>query len=312
MKKIISIALSTIMSVLALTSCANNATTTAETTTAAQQTPLNKEYTALVYDYTDGIPGGKKDVDLNHKTIKKSPAPSDSITIDGVTYKGTYTSSWDSDRYNFNRDEYTYKDDNVSVRYTINATTGKVEVFSIDHKREESFYEGKKIYSEEECLELAKEYIKPYVPNIEKYTLVSKSNPQGDIYKFKFREYIDGVRTGNDAFVNVSIYGELDHFDYHTEIEDVEAFKESGYLETIDWDAVDEAIEARANEMLSYSEQFDSIEVINTEEHKTTKTLVKMADGSFALKCQVNVCMTYKDFPEYNVSDTVLMIIYLD
>ena len=310
MKKIISIALSTIISVMALTSCANNAITTAETT--AQQTPLNKEYTALVYDYTDGIPGGEKDVDLSHKTRKKSPAPSDSVTIDGVTYKGTYTSSWVYERYNFDRDEYTYKDDNVSVRYTINAATGKVEGLSIDYKRDKSFYEGKKIYSEEECLELAKEYIKQYVPNIEKYTLVSKTKTQAEIYKFKFREYIDGVRVGNDAFVNVNVYGELDNFDYHFDIEDVEAFKASGYLETIDWDAVDEAIEKRANEFLSYSEQYNSIEVINTEEHQTTKTLVKMADGSFALKCQVYVYMSNSENSDVWASDNVLMIIYLD
>lgn len=303
------------MSVIALTSCANNATTGTTSGTIATTeapTPVKKEYTALVYDYSDGAGSGKKDIDLNHKTKKKSPAPTAPVTINGVTYAGTYTSSWDSDFYNFDRDEYTYKNDNISVRYTINASTGNVEGFSINQKRDKSYYDGKKIYSEDECFEMAKEYIKPYVPNIENYKLVSKNKTQDNVYKFKFREYIDGVRIGNDAFVNVSIYGELDHFDYHTEIEDVEAFKESGYLETIDWDAVDEAIEARTNEMLSYSEQFDSIEVINTEEHKTTKTLVKMADGSFALKCQVNVCMTYKDFPEYNVSDTVLMIIYLD
>ena len=112
--------------------------------TTGQQTPLKKEYTALVYDYTDGIPGGKKDVDLNHKTIKKSPAPSDSITIDGVTYKGTYTSSWAVDFYNFDRDEYIYNDDNVEVRYTINANTGKFHKASCSSVSKMS--EGNKVF----------------------------------------------------------------------------------------------------------------------------------------------------------------------
>ncbi len=309
MKKIISITLSIIMSALVLTSCASNTTTT---TTTGQPTPIKREYTALVYDYSDGAGSGKKDIDLNHKTKKKSPAPNASVTINGVTYAGTYTSSWDSDFYNFDRDEYTYKNDNVSVRYTINASTGNVEGFSINQKRDKSYYDGKKIYSEDECLEIAKEYIKPYVPNIENYTLVSKNKTQDDVYKFKFREYIDGVRVGNDVFINVNIYGELDHFDYHTDIEDVEAFKKSGYLESINWDAVDAAIEKRACEAFSSSKIFGSFEVVNNDEYKTTKTLVKMADGGFALKCQVYVYMTYREEPNTGVTDNVLMLVYLD
>ena len=47
-------------------------------------------------------------------------------------------------------------------------------------------------------------------------------------------------------------------------------------------------------------------------EHKTTKTLVKMADGRFALQCQVYVYMTYKAEPSAGVTDNVLMLIYLD
>ncbi|MBQ9746933.1 MAG: hypothetical protein IJW21_08950 [Clostridia bacterium] len=332
MKRFIASSLSILLLVLALTSCTNNtvnnteitsntSVTTQATSTAAPLPTVKREYTALVYDFADGFVAGEKDIDLKTTFKKKNPAPSANLTINGNTYSGKYNRSWNSLFYGFNRDEYVFNDitNGITIEYTVNANTGKVEAYYFSNIYDTpSNYEGRKTYLEDECLKIAKEYMKQYVPNIEKYTLVNstvKTNLQGydTEYDFKFREYIGDIPIGNDVFVDVNMYGDIVSFDYHTEIEDVEEFKESGFLDTLDWDAIDEVIAKRACEAFKSVDGFDDyFDACRYDESKSTKTLVKMKDGRYVLKCQAYVFMYEDIYPYPGRYESVLLMVYID
>jgi hypothetical protein len=333
MKKFISLILSAIIFTLTLTSCANPGTSNTPSTsdtpahtssstssTTSAPTPVKREYTALLYDFADGIVGSGKDIDLSTKIVRKHFVPDRKLTINGNTYAGVYDESEESKFYNYDRDEYTYYDNNngIKINYTINAATGDVESYGFYNYRDvSSDYEGRKIYSQEECLEIATEYMKQYIHNIEKYTLTSGKaenglSGYGTQYTFKFKEYIGDLPIGNSINVSVTRYGDVRFFNYHITIEDTEKFKESGFLEAQDWDAIDEAIAKRACEafptLKDYDKYFSSCEY---DADRTTKTLVRMKDGRYALQCQAYVKLIYKETGNFR-RESVLLLVYLN
>ena len=130
MKKIISIILSTIISVIALTSCANNATTTAETTEAP--TPVKKEYTVYLTGFSDSIVGGRKDnLVLQSNLRPEAPPTSFTLQIDGKTYPGTHMSTHNYYQWKCDREAFLYEDNNIEVNYKINSFTEKLEYYSM-------------------------------------------------------------------------------------------------------------------------------------------------------------------------------------
>lgn len=330
MKKIISLILSIIIFTLTLTSCAGSGTsdtagtsdttpTTTSSTTSAP-TPVKREYTALLYDFADGIVGSGKDIDLSTEIVRKHFVPNRKLTINGTTYDGVYYESQVSKFYKSDRHEYHYHDNDAGIRitYIMNEYTGKLESYSF-YKFDDvaSNYEGRKIYTQEECLEIAIEYMKQYAPDIEKYTLVSSKSKSGykgydTEYTFKFREYIGDLPIGNNIFVYITMYGDITGFYNHSVIEDVEEFKESGFLEALDWDAIEEAIAKRACEafpsLKDYDKYFSSCEY---DSEKTTKTLTRMKDGRYALICQAYVKLIYKETGNFR-RESVLLLVYLN
>ena len=77
-------------------------------------------------------------------------------------------------------------------------------------------------------------------------------------------------------------------------------------METIDWDAVDEAIEKRICDDFLSGGYYDTCTVVNNDEYKTTKTLIKMADGKYALKGTVHVSCNGR------TPSDVIFFMYLD
>ena len=313
------------MSVIALTSCANNTSGTTEMT--AQQTPLKKEYTALVIEggglgddgeYISTL--GKSDIDLSLRYITKTPAPEDvPLTFNGNTYNGKYSESSVSPYYGYERECFVYKSDTFKITYMINEHTKQLQYYSILYNSgSKPNYGEKDPYSQEECITMAKEYLKQYVHDIEKYTVLWMNKLDfswGAQYDMYFKEYIGDVAIPNIARIRINEYGEIMHFHYRTAIEDVEAFKESGYLETIDWDSVYETAEKKACEAFEaceYYNNYDFYQAINNEKYKTKVELEKMADGRYALQLEVYVFMSTKESPDIGRIGKTEIFIYLD
>ena len=307
-------------------STANTTVTTGQQTpgqqTPGQQTPIKKEYTALIYDYTDGGVGGKKDIDLSDKTIIKDSTPHAIAMVNGKSFIGTYEGTRIGSGYNDERDSYTYDNGSVYGRYMINNKTNEVCYFSIYYTNDKaSNYDGREIYTEAECLEMAKNFMKQYTPNIDEYTIISHytktHKAYGTYYTYKFREYIGDIGIGNTASVDINMYGDIIYFAYDTDIEDVEAFKASGYIESIDWDAADEAIGKRACEAYTsrddFYEYFELCHYVSGGKYETTKTLAKMSDGRYALYCTayVRLCYNANNTKDGPIND-VLLLVYLD
>ena len=162
--------------------------------------------------------------------------------------------------------------------------------------------------------------MKEYVPNIYNYTIVSSESREnkacGIIYNYKFKEYIGDLPIGNTAAVHINRYGDIISFTNNTDIEDVEAFKESGYIEAIDWDAVDEAIGKKACEAYTARTngqiQYTHYRVYSSDKSKNIKTLVRMADGRYALNINAYVLVSTDEYPDRYESFEALMLIYLD
>ncbi|MBQ8449007.1 MAG: hypothetical protein IJX27_08790, partial [Clostridia bacterium] len=90
----------------------------------------------------------------------------------------------------------------------------------------------------------------------------------------------------------------------------------SKFIEIQDWDAIDEAIGKRACEAFEavdgFDEYFSSTRYFNQGEYTTTKTLVKMADGRYALQCQAYVFLATKEDQNIGKIDSVLLLVYLE
>ena len=333
MKKIISIILTIIIASLALTSCDNGAMTATSNTTSTTNTTattikptipsVKKEYNVLVTGFSDGGGGAKKDyIDLDGGSKRKDPAPIAALTFNGVTYNGKYSHTRVEKFYNIDRDVYTYDDGKIEIKYTVHEKSGKIDsVYTYLLKVNKEDYIGRRAYSKEDCIRLAKEYMKQYIPNIDEYILEDCDESTGHkgynvAYHLKFREYIGDLALPNDAFVDINMYGDIVSFDYYTAIEDVEAFKASGYLESVDWDSVTEAINARACEVFATDEnirkRFDFFRVLNNDVFQTEKSLARMADGRYALQCTAHVFLTTEEFPDLGTIYDVELFLYLD
>lgn len=324
MKRIVSIIVVILIASLALTSCA--ATTMLETTnTTGQQTPIKKDYSALIYGFSDGVPSAKKDIDLSADPVEKNPPNITTVAIGDKTYIGKYEGSSNSKYYDDETNTYTCSTQNGSIvnniTYKVNAKTQDVVFYMLSRRNDKvSDYEGLKTYTKEECFELAKEFMKQYVTNIDNYTVISEYEKTDSIYgtwyHYRFVECIGDLQIGNIAIIDINMYGEVLYFTRQTHIEDVEAFEDSGYIETIDWDAVDEAIGKKALEAFTArtngQTQYTHYRVYSSDKSKNIKTLVRMADGRYALSIDAYVLVSTDEYPDRYESFEALMLIYLD
>jgi hypothetical protein len=271
-------------------------------------------YEALVYDYTDGTgTNGIKEFDTSRfgGYGKKNNPPSATLNWNGKEYIGKYERTLYAPLKNYIPiDFYTYRQEGVDYSIDYGMEGDELVYFSLYWEVDRSdYYKGKEKCSEEECVNIAKEYIKKLVPNSDDYIVkdigfmkfsVGDELRYSSSYVIDFIEVVDGKRIGNVVSVSVNIYGEVMHY-YVSGCMDANEVKKDGILERQNWDAVEEAIEERVYE--AYANCKEKVEYLNC-----IYVLDQFEDGSYFLQIQAFVNIGTKQPWE----DSILMVMFIE
>ena len=313
--KKLSLILAVIMLATSLSSCADNANipdttssttgnTTQQSTSASIDTPITPEtptveYEALAYGFTGSVTGinAKIEFDRNEFAnkcyIDERPAMYP-MTYAGKQYQGEYLDTMTStacERVQ-HRYEYTSVEEGLHIEYNVDASTGEPTYWFISDKNYIKNSQGKKQFSEEECLNIALNFIK--AKNIDmKHLKIDETNYQDYLYDgtylFTFRHYVGDVRLGNSIRIYVTVYGDVVVYN-EAIIFDVDELIESKIIESIDFEAAEEALKIKTDEIFGTGEAASLYEY---EYLRSTKTLARV-NGKYILSCQTYVDVTYK------------------
>jgi glycosyltransferase involved in cell wall biosynthesis len=192
--------------------------------------------------------------------------------------------------------------------------SGDILLFCDDDVIYDNDYEknsqGKKQFSEEECLNIALKFIK--AKNIDmKHLKIDETSYQDYLYDgtylFTFRHYVGDVRLGNSIRIYVTVYGDIVAYN-EAIIFDVDELIESKIIESIDYKAAEEALKIKTDEIFGTGEATSLYEY---EYLHSTKTLARV-NGKYILSCQTYVDVTYKNNGSNVPGYSFISVIFLE
>ena len=288
-----------------LTSCANTATTSP---------PINitpKTYTVLETSLSsDSSAAGvkhKSEIDLEVLTLQEE-AKKDStaqVTINGTNFTGVYKDTIVRKYYNFDYEEYTAKSGSTTAIFKINPANNELVGFQTRDAEYLQKNANAKELSQEECTDIAWNYLKGHVSDIENYRIISvnfnESEAHKGLYWFRFYRYIGETQALDCAFIYVTVYGDVVRFSKHN----LGGFEGTNILSKHSEESIDSAINAKLSEIYGALENNPDY----TIQYAKSRMLVRLADGKYALEYTITAYITGggKEW-----SDDTSLIIYLD
>jgi hypothetical protein len=327
--KKLSLIIAAIMLATSLSSCAANTNipdttsnttgnTTQQSASAFIDTPTTPavEYEALAYGFTDSVTGinAKIEYDRNEFAnkyyIDERPAMYP-MTYAGKQYQGEYADTMTSTACEMVQHRYTYTsaENSLLIKYNVDASTGAPTYWFISDKNYIKNSQGKKQFSEEECLNIALKFIKAKNIDMEHLKLdeaIYYTSRDGT-YLFKFRHYVGDVRLGNSIRIYVTVYGDIVAYN-EAIIFDVDELIESKIIESIDYKAAEEALKIKTDEIFGTGEATSLYEY---EYLHSTKTLARV-NGKYILSCQTYVDVTYKNNGSNVPGYSFISVIFLE
>lgn len=266
-----------------------------------------KFFVAEVSDYTDSsIIAHDGDISLTTERFTKKSPSSKAVTIKGTKISGKYQYSTQGYLYNSQYDWYMWSKESQMVEYRIDSS-GTIVYFSEVDTDYAASKEFEPILSEDECLDVATNYLGGFVDDANAYTLVNTrylTIPEYNaIYYFDFVRYVNGIETSDNAYIGVTVYGDVISHLFGT----VGEMEQSPTLSEEDHQTINSNIDNKImNIYAALDEKYSySYEVTNT-------TLVKLSDGKYALEYYVSVTFSTADDTDCDLAELVKLLVYLD
>lgn len=164
--------------------------------------------------------------------------------------------------------------------------------------------------SRDECISIAKDYLRSYVEDIEQYELVRdqywKSPEFNACYDFGFVRVIDGVSTLDKASIWVTAYGKvvLHSFTCLGEMKDAKLPSQD------DMKLIRAAVDEKIKETYQSVEQKYDIEY--TVDDFEDVVFMRLEDGSYAIQYDITVRLTPKDSEEPGFSELTCLLVIIE
>ena len=207
--------------------------------------------------------------------------------------------------YNFDYEEYTATSGSVTAKFQINPANNELVGFQTRDAEYRQKNANTKELSQEECTDIAWNYLKGHISDIENYRIISVDFNISDAHKgyywFRFYRYIGETETLDCAFVHVTVYGDVVSFSKHN----LGGFEGTNILSKHSEESIDSAINAKLSEIYGALENNPDY----TIQYAKSRMLVRLADGKYALEYTITAYITGggKEW-----SDDTSLIIYLD
>ncbi|MBQ3230114.1 MAG: hypothetical protein IJB49_03755 [Clostridia bacterium] len=243
----------------------------------------------------------------NYKKILKF---NKNATINGQIIVGEYTRTKETYLYNGEKDYYETIDGYTPMEFGINTSTGVVcsyQDLSMDYLEKRK---NTDVLSESECLEIAKQYFNNYA-DADAYTLVKTrylTIPEYQaIYKFKFSRLVDGIETSDNAYICVTVFGDVISHLFGT----LNEMDELPELSEEDYKTIEANVDAKVNSIFEpVKDKYDYSYSLSDPE--TDKRFVKLSDGTYALEYFFSVKLLPKVPSVGKKSEGVKLFVYLE
>ena len=197
------------------------------------------------------------------------------IELNGKTWEGVYLHTTDSPYYNDDTDMYVGKENGkVVYAFEINRTTGMITHFSTECDLQNI---SERKLSQEECYDIAKEYLNSIIDNLDEYELCKTSDiAWRNSYYFTFRKILNGIQTSDRISIGVSKDGEISSHTIlsYNSAKNVDA--SSINMETIDKLIANKVAEIyKKNPSVTYKSE----DIL----------LIRLKDGTFYIDCDVKI-----------------------
>ena len=251
------------------------------------------------------------EVNASFKDYKKTLKFNKSVTVNGETVVGEYTRSSKDYWYNSEKDYYETIDGYTPMEFGINTNTGVVSSY---FNLSRDYLENKNktdVLSESECLEFAKQYLNNYA-DADDYTLVKTDylkihEFQTTIYKFKFSRLVDGIETSDNAYIDISEFGDVIAHLFGT----LNEMDKLPKLSEEDYKTIEANVDAKVNSIFEpVKDKYDYSYSLSDPE--TDKCFVKLSDGTYALEYFFSVKLLPKVPSVGKKSEGVKLLVYLE
>ena len=243
---------------------------------------------------------------LDDKTDAGKKDSTKEVTVGNEKITGKYFKTSVSPYYNRTADIYKSTSGSVQAQFSVDPATNKLVGYSVYDTEYAAKVEGKNELTKEECIEIAENYLKQHVSDIENYRITCEYSPL-EIYKGRyavyFTRYINDIPTIDSAYIYVSVYGDIMRFDFGN----LGDMKDTAALNPHNIADIDKNVEEKRNEVYGG--------LINSEEYEVSfsqsKKLVRLENGKYALQYTVNANISYTN-KDMHFADTSSFIVYLE
>lgn len=291
--------------------------TTATEAESEEQEKTAKGYRVLeISNVSDGVSPVSHvgEVSLKGRQETKSSVP-DKTGTDPIT-KESLQLTYEQTQYGYlfhnDRDEYESPEGKAICYY--NTAPGRLDGYMMCDKTREQMRqqlaaeEGFARLTMEQCQEIARTYLSEYT-DVEAYTLVSSTpfyqSSTENSYCFVYVRLIDGMRTSDQASILVSDFGYVMTHQFRMLGDMGDAPIPSAEELAI----IDEQVSTKIEEIYSPIKDRHSYSyTIGTDD----RTMLRMADGSYAMKYQVEVQLNANDEDGSTVFDCTALLVYFE
>ena len=246
------------------------------------------------------------DINIVFENYKKILKFNKSVTINGQTAVGEYTRTSKTYLFNSEMDHYECKDGDTPITFDINANTGvicKYRYLSRDYLEKRK---NTDVLSESECLEIAKQYFNNYA-DADAYTLVKtdylKIPEYQAVYKFKFSRLVDEIETSDDAYISVTVFGDVISHLFGT----LNEMDELPELSEEDYKTIEANVDAKVKSIFDPAkDEYDYSYFVKE------KRFVKLSDGAYAMEYSISADFIPKNPSALAHREGALLFVYLE
>ena len=243
------------------------------------------------YDYLQVDDNHMEEISLRDVKYEDSTVVQNkNVYLNGNNYVMEYQASQKGYLYRSDYDCYRQVDNENIIDVSINRETGRIDRYIWGSK---NYLDGKvgSTLTEEECLVIAQSYLRSFIDDVSKYEVIETNYfdiPEFQaVYQFRFNRTISDLKTSDEAYISVSVYGDVTSHLFKSlgEMRDaikLPSSKEMKYIQS----NVEDKIQTIYN---SVTNNFDFTYRIDDV------VFTKLEDGKYALDFYIVVTLTSKN-----------------
>lgn len=225
------------------------------------------------------------------------------FTLNGKNFDLEYSKSEKGILYNSDYDTYATKNDDYMMSVKINKNTSRVDCCSFYEYNSGENSSNRNIMDENDCLDIAKQYLKQYT-DLDCYNVnESNYNENKKCYNFKFVKFIEGIETSDCARISVNVFGDIISFNLGLLGEMKDAFVPSVEEMLIIQNKIKDRID------LYYESKKDNFYILS---ELSEFILVRMKDGKYAFKCTLDTKLVEKTDEVRGYGEKLELYIYIE